>query len=501
MAMEVRSTGRIGSSIWPTGFRPRSREMKLVQSNTPEADRVPFWQKVAYGLGGPVEGTAIWIPQANLTPVFNIALGLNPALLGLVLMCWRIWDAVADQLMGNISDNARTRWGRRRPFIVIGAILTGLTMPLIWWMPHQLQEWQMFTWLLIGGIAFYTCFSIWAMPYYSLQLEMSPDYNERTNITAYRAFAQQFMQLGAGWVLALAALPLFSHLPGGKPDLANGMRFISMGLGILTVGLGILPGLFVKERYYEKEASKQEKEPLWVGLKQTLSTRPFLWIVAIVFTKTFGFGLIGTLGFYLNAYYACRGNLLLATTISGASATALFAPNLLAIPLCTWIANRWDKRTLLYMTAIFGIIGSLSVYFFVTPGHPWLQVIPSLLMGPIGIGLWLVIPSMQADVADYDELMGGKRREGSFSAVFSWTFKATTALAGGLSGVLLMLTGFKIHDGAEQSPHVLENLKLFYIWLPVIFLVLCLFAISRYPLTRERMQEIRTKLEARRGVI
>jgi GPH family glycoside/pentoside/hexuronide:cation symporter len=476
-------------------------KLNFVQSNIPDKDRVPFWQKVAYGLGGPVEMTATGIPQQNLTAVFNIAMGMNPAMLGLVLMLWRVWDAVSDQVMGNISDNARTHWGRRRPFIVVGAILTGLTMPVIWWMPHGIQEWMMFAWLLLGGFAFYTCFSIWAMPYYSLQLEMTPDYNERTNTTAYRAYAQQIAQLAAGWILALAALPIFSRLPGGKPDLGNGMRYISLGLAIVTIVLGVLPGIFVKERYYATETSKQAKEPLLRGLKQTLSTMPFLWILCIVFTKTFGFALVGTLGFYLNAYYVCRGNLFLATTISGAIGTSLFAPNLLAIPLCTWIANHWDKRTLLYVIATSGLVGSLSVYLFVTPVHPWLQVIPPLFMGPLGIGLWLIIPSMQADVVDYDELMEGKRREGSFSAVFSWIFKATSALAGGLSGMLLILTGFNINAGANQPPHVLENLKLFYIWVPVIFLVFCLFAIGHYPLTRDRMREIRSQLEARRGII
>jgi GPH family glycoside/pentoside/hexuronide:cation symporter len=122
-------------------------------------------------------------------------------------------------------------------------------------------------------------------------------------------------------------------------------------------------------------------------------------------------------------------------------------------------------------------------------------------MGPLGLGLWLVVPSMQADVADYDEMMGGSRREGSFSAVFSWTFKAAAALTGALSGILLTLTGFRIEAGAAQSPQVLENLKLCYIWLPVIFLLICLFAISRYPLTRSRMRDIRARLEERRGMI
>lgn len=474
---------------------------ELIKSKVPTKDQVPFWQKVAYGLGGPVEGTANWVPSQNLTPVFNIAMGMNPALLGLVLMIWRIYDAVSDQVMGNFSDNARTQWGRRRPFIVLGAILTGIFMPLIWWMPRDLPEWQMVAWLLIAGILFYTCFTIWSMPYYSLQLEMSPNYNERTNITAYRAFAQQIFSLAAGWILALAALPLFSLAPDGGPDLANGMRYVSIGLGILTIGLGVLPGLFVKERYYEKEAKNQAKQPLIGGLKQTLTTRPFLWLLVIVITNSFGFGLVGSLGFYLNAYYVCQGDLVKATTIAGVISTAIFAPNLIAIPLCTWIANRWDKRTLLYITVATGMLGSISVIFFVTPSNPWLQIIPPLLIGPIGMGLWLVAPSMQADVADFDELTTGKRREGSFAATFSWTLKASNAVAGGLSGLVIVGTGFAIERGAEQAPNVLENIKLFYIGIPLFFLALCLFAISRYTLTRERMQDIRKELESRRGVI
>jgi glycoside/pentoside/hexuronide:cation symporter, GPH family len=111
------------------------------------------------------------------------------------------------------------------------------------------------------------------------------------------------------------------------------------------------------------------------------------------------------------------------------------------------------------------------------------------------------VPSMQADVADYDELTTGKRREGSFSAVFSWTFKASMALAGGLGGIVLALTGFEIGKGAQQASHVLSNLKLFSIWIPITFLCFCFVAVSRYTLNKERMHEIRNALELRRGVI
>ncbi len=474
---------------------------KFFASTVPAKDRVPFWQKVAYGLGGPVEGTAVWIPQANLTPVFNICLGISPGWLGLITLLWRAWDACVDLYMGNMSDNARTPWGRRRPFIVLGAVLTGLTMPLIWWVPSGIAEWQTVAWLLVSGMIFYTCFSLWAMPYYSLQLEMSPDYNERTNISAYRGYAQQFLGLMSGWILALASRPIFSSHLDGKPDLVNGMRYISIALGLMTIILGVLPGIFVKERYYAEDAVKQPRENIWTGLRQTLTTRPFLYVIAIVFLKTFGFNLISTLGFYLNVYYVCRGNLVLATTIAGVSSTLLFAPNLLAIPICTWLTARFGKKRMLYIIVTSGIVGILSMSVLITPSHPWLQVIPSLLISPIGAGLWLIVPSMLADVADYDESITRQRREGSFSAVFSWTSKASVALAGGLGGVLLITTGFDVSHGANQAPHVLSNLKEFYMGIPMGFLIICLVAINRYELTHARMLEIRGELEARRGVV
>ncbi|MBC2593815.1 MFS transporter [Ruficoccus amylovorans] len=473
----------------------------MFRSKVSLQDRVPIGQKIAYGLGGPVEGAAIWIPSTYLTPVFNIGLGLNPGLLGLIVMIWRAWDAITDPVVGNISDNARTRWGRRRPFIVVGAVLTGVLLPVMWWAPRGMPEGMTFVWLLVAGLLFYTCFTLWSMPYYSLQLEMTPDYDERTSITSYRAFPQKILLLLNGWILAFVSMPVWGINADGTPDIVNGMRYLSLILATCTILLGVLPGIFVKERYYAKESSKQEKQKLISGLKITLTTRPFILVLIIVITKTFGIGLVGTLGFYVNAYYVCEGNVKLAAMIMGVSGTLMFAPNLIAIPVCTWIATRYGKRFMLYLTAITGLVGYLSVYIFYTPSNPWLQIIPSILIGPLGIGLWLIVPAMQADVADYDELITGKRREGSFSAVFSLTTKVSSALCSGLGGVVLVWTGFDVELGMSQPDHVLVTMLNLYVIIPVVFLVLNIICIGYYTLTREKMAEIRQELEQRRGVI
>ncbi|HVU32941.1 MAG TPA: MFS transporter [Opitutaceae bacterium] len=476
-------------------------KLKWFKSNVPEKDRVPFWQKVAYGLGGPVEGTAVWIPQTNVTPVFNIGLGMSPALVGLALTLWRAWDGIGNIIMGHVSDNARTRWGRRRPFIVVGAVLTGLTLPLLWWAPRGWGTWPLFAWLLGSGLVFYSCFTVWSTPYYSLQLEMTPDYDERTNITAYRAIFQAVLNLFASWIIALATLPLFSSFADKRPDLVSGMRYISIPLAVVTIVLGLLPGLFVQEPFYATDASKQPKQKLIPSLKQTITTKPFLVLLAIVLTKLLSYMLVGTLGFYVNAYYVCRGDIALAAKIEGLRGTLLVAPNLVAIPLCTWLSTRLSKISLLYTVASVGLVGYLSMYIFYTPAHPWLQVIPSLLISPLGVGLWLVAPAMQADIADYDELKTGLRREGSFAAVFSWMTKVVSTVASALGGLLLVWTGFNVTQGAKQPEHVLQNLRHLYILIPVGFLIVNVFTIRFYSLSRERMAEIRRELEARRGAV
>jgi GPH family glycoside/pentoside/hexuronide:cation symporter len=259
-----------------------------------------------------------------------------------------------------------------------------------------------------------------------------------------------------------------------------------------------LPGLFVKERFYA-ETKRQAKQKLLHGLKLTLATGPFLALIAIVITKLLSYMLVGSLGFYLNTYYICKGNLILATEISGVCGTLLVAPNLIGVPLCTWLSSKFGKQPLLYIIAITGILGNLSVYLFYTPEHPWLQIIPPILMSPVGAGIWLIAPAMQADIVDYDEWKNGVRREGSFASVFSWTTKMTNTLAAALGGLLLVWTGFDIKHGAAQPAEVLYNLKIAYIWIPVGLLALNFLLISLYPLTKKRMTEIRAELESRRG--
>ncbi len=156
----------------------------------PIADRIPTGQKFAFSLGVNME-----FISANLMfyvlwmPVFNIGLGISPAILGGILMLFRAWDAITDPVMGNISDNARTRWGRRRPFMFAGAISTACLYPLFWYIPAGWGDAAKVGALIAVGLVYFCSFTLWTMPYYGLQLELTPNYDERTRLAAYQGGA------------------------------------------------------------------------------------------------------------------------------------------------------------------------------------------------------------------------------------------------------------------------------------------------------------------------
>lgn len=171
----------------------------MISTNiTQEKDRVPFKEKLAYGIAGPVDILSVWVLVAVAHNVFNMELLLTPVQVGIILITLRFWDGIADPVMGWISDNTRSRWGRRRPYIIIGAILSAITYPLMWWFPSTFDPNQIMLWVIGFGILFYTSFTIWCIPFQSLLMEISPDYDERTRVASYRGIFQSLSGLLVG---------------------------------------------------------------------------------------------------------------------------------------------------------------------------------------------------------------------------------------------------------------------------------------------------------------
>lgn len=433
-------------------------------------------------------------------PFFNIGLGLDPWKLSLVLVILRAVDAFYDPIIGNISDNARTRWGRRRPFLFVGAIGTGLLFPIFWFPPAGWGETGVLAFLTVFGLLYFAVFTIWAMPYYGMQLELTPNYDERTRLTAWMTIAGKFAGLAGGWVMAVLSSSWFTDPSTGKPDIVHGMRVSSWFIAGIIIVLGLMPALFVKERYYTKDTSHQPHEPLWQSVKESFGCRPLWNLIAISFFVVLSSTSVGTLGQYINIYYINNGGLAEASIIEGWKSTAMLVAGIASVPVWTWLSEHYDKKTIVGIIILGGMFGHLTNWFCLDPKHPYLQLIPAVFQSAIIASIWLFLPSMKADVADYDELHTGKRREGALNAFYSWFIKASLTASMGVGGLVLVVAGFDVKLPA-QSPEVLNRMMLYYLAIPVIILVVALVFVALYSLNRERMSGIRAELESRRGAL
>ncbi len=235
-------------------------------------DKIPFWQKIFFAVGVNTDFYATQLLTGSLwMPFFNIGMGMNPTTLGLILMIYRGWDAITDPVIGNISDNSKTRWGRRKPFMIAGAILMAVVYPFFWYMPQSMSEHLKVAYLIVTGLIFFTCYTLWSMPYYGLQLELTPNYDERTRLTAFMSVFGKLGSLAGVWVLALSTSSLFANSETGKGDILVGATYVCWLIVALILVFGLSPALFVKERVFKKDLSV-----LFCSLKTTFGNSPSL---------------------------------------------------------------------------------------------------------------------------------------------------------------------------------------------------------------------------------
>jgi GPH family glycoside/pentoside/hexuronide:cation symporter len=490
---------------------------------TAPEDRVPISQKIGYGFGTFFDMWGHWLYPTIAFQIFGLYLGVPFHLIGWAVILNRIFDAVSDPLFGWLSDNARTRWGRRRPFMVAGAVFAGLGLPFLLavapgWSHHG------YFWFMLASSAIYlpmvSCFN---MPYQSLGNEMTPDYHERTSVFSYKNALQKIPELGlfffgrffsmAVWVGAdnsnfgdrlrqlLTADAWRSAPDGAKVNLLLGAQVYLALCGLIMLILGFTCVFLVRERYYDKVvANKQYKISIKETLWQTLKCKPFLIQKVMDMGYNMGLSMVGTLGLADTIYYVCAGNKSVGNLWNFYMGVTGMVLGLLGVPSFALIARRLGKRH-----AMMGVLGSAIVVFLAcwwlyTPAVVWLQVFATGFIAFIGAGYWTISGSIGADVMDYDELEGGRRREGSFSACGSWINKVAMAGGAGISFFLLGWIGLDSNVDV-QTPHVLFMIRFLFSAIPIVGLAFSMFALSRFPLTQQKMAEIRQQLEARRGKV
>jgi GPH family glycoside/pentoside/hexuronide:cation symporter len=470
---------------------------------TPPEDRVPFHLKIVYGLGAFVNNT-LAAAVGGMIIVLNLGLGLSPALVGLLGALPRLTDALTDPLMGYISDNTKSRWGRRRPYIFVGAIAAGIVYALLWQLPAEKSVTFYFAYFLVGSLIFYLAYTIYATPWVAFGYELTPDYHERTRLMGVQNFIGNIAYMISPYFLAIMYLPMFG-------DVVTGAGYLAIIIGVVVIGLGVLPAIFLRERFKDVAAAEaEEKESAGVGdvimdffrgFGKTLKFKPFVKLCVATFLVFNGFILIAAFQAYVIIYYVFGGDQAAGSVFVGHSGLVQAISALLVIALVTWLATRIGKRRAFYVSTGISMVGYALKWFCYTPDNPWMVLIPAPLMAFALAGLFTLMPSMVADVVDADELNTHERREGMYGSIFWWVVKLgqSAAILGG--GLLLVWTGFDVELGGDQTAEAIRLMRLCDAFIPCITSAIAIWSIAGYSITEEKAHEVRVQLEARRGTV
>lgn len=460
-------------------------------------DRIPLRQKAAYAVGMIVNNLQAAALPAMMV-ILNLGLGMDPFLVGLIAAIPRAFDALSDPMVGYLSDHTRTRWGRRRPYIFVGALLAGLVFALMWQLPPGQTESFYFWVFLAASILFFLTYTLYATPFVAFGYEMTSDYHERTRLHSIANAAGQLVWLGVPWFYAIMANErLFS-------DTVEGARTLAVAVGLTVAVLGVVPAVFCRERPLPP-LRQEERRGLWAnlveffkGIGTTFKCSPFVKICAATFLVFNGYQLGISFSLYVMIYYLYGGDDAAAGDLQGWFGTVTAASTIGVILITGWLATRLGKRRTFTITVLLSLVGYALKWFGYDPENPRLLLYAAPLVA-FGVGsLFTLMGSMISDVCDYDELQTGERREGVFGAIYWWMVKIGMALAGLLTGIMLNGSGFDVAL-EEQSERTLFLLRVFDIGVPLLTSAAAVLIMLRYPITEERAYEIREELERRRG--
>jgi len=470
-------------------------------------DRLPIPTKLFYGLGTAVDMWGLWLYPSVAFAVFNMYLGVSPWLVGLALTLIRVFDAIVDPVVGWLSDNLRTRHGRRRPFILIAGIASGIMLPILFlvspsWVDLKFLGVSVIFWyMLVSNLIYIPIISSFTVPYYSLSNEMTPDYEERTSLMAYRSMTQKIAELGNFYALRFTNLAWFL-IPGtGKKNVLLGLQVYSSILGIVMAILAVIIFFKVKERYYEKVVvNVKEKISILSSYGETLRCKPFRQMIIVGASFIIGTSMVGSLGYYATVFYVSAGNKVVGDNWQFWMGVAFMLGGVIGVPLLATVAHHIGKRKAVVVACLIGICGYGGSWFLYTPKIIWLQTIASGLMGMAAASLWMLHSSIGADIIDYDELNTHERREGSFTACASYILKLGNSLGYFFSGLILSWVGFT-WKLKVQTPETILGIRASLAFLPIVGLLIAIIFVLRMPLTKEKSAEIRRQLEERRGAV
>ena len=442
---------------------------KITEMNS---EKLPIKTKLAYG----VSDLGITLPLSAITFVllyfYTNVVGLSPVLAGLALLIPKGWDAISDPLMGQITDRTKSRWGRRRPYLLFGAVPYAIFFIFLFSPPMRASENVIFTYLLIFFTLFFTASTVLYVPYNALLPELSLDHHERTKLIGFR---QPFSILGwvTGSALILPIVGLFSTE-------AAGFYFTAVIFGAIAIAVFYTTFLSVRER---EDFTRMEALPILESFKLTLKNRLFwLFIVAYCFISI-GFTTFSATVIYYAEYWL--GNKELFTIIMGLVMGCI----LVSIPLWVFLSGKFGKKESFVAGTLILIVAMIFLLFYPRGVGPGLFAI--FAVAGIGTGAYFIFPfAIMPEIIDVDEVRSGTRREGAYYGIFFLISKLAVAISPMVVGIVLEMTGYDA-ELTLQSESALTGIRLLASIIPFFFFAAGFIFLLFFPMGKKVYEELK----------
>lgn len=450
---------------------------------------VPVSTRVYYGIGSISEGVKDTAFNVFLLFYYNNVLGLPGTWVGAAIFIALCVDAITDPLMGVISDNTRSRLGRRHPYMYLSALPVTATFALLFMPPASLQGIALFGWLLVFAILLRVSLTFYAVPSNAMAAEMTSDYDERTEIISIRFL---FGWL-AGLSVAVAGYVLyFSTRPDGTDGRMQPQSYADFGLVCAVIaGVAILTCALGTQKIARQNPNKDDhRSHLWDDVRSVLRNPSFRALMVSALFSAGAWGYINAVGFYVNTYFwGLTGDQL------GILTMGMFISVIIATIVTPSLGSAWDKKSAAVWLAAFAIVfGPLPIVLRLAgwfPDNGTRELIVSLffhtvVLVTILIAINILTASMVADLADQGEQDTGRRLEGAFSSIIVFTIKASSGLGTLMAGITLDLISFPRQQEIGDVPaEAVQTLGTAYA--PAIMVLYCvsLLFLSRYRLRRE----------------
>lgn len=461
--------------------------------------KVALGQKVAFGFG--MLANQMYPAIISIFIVVLVqSLGFPGWMWGVVSLVPRLFDAITDPIMGFISDNTKSKYGRRRKYVFIGAIIMCISFIIMWQLYKDSSLDYNFYYFLFWSLVFYLGLTIFSVPYVAMGYEMSDDFHERTNIMGTAQFIGQW-----AWVIA----PWFWIIMDDKdwfPSSEVAVRELAIWVAFGCTICAIIPAIFIKgtstlNENYESITFKSIVNKLHtifvVNFVEALKMKAFRKLCVATFLIFNAFNTVAAFTYFIIVYYLFNG----VTGPDGAwwwptlfGSVGALVTSFLVIPVVTKMSQKFGKKKAFIISQSVSVFGYILLWFLFVPGKPYLFLL-ALPFFSFGIGgLFTIMMSMTADVIDLDELNTGKRREGVFGAIYWWMVKFGFGIAGGLTGLIFSIIGFE-SGAATQTEEAITGLRLFFSGLPILGTLCAIYVMSDYDLSEEKANEIREVLD------